>query len=214
MKSEMMKRRICSVTFGSFLVFFSGCGGGFQVAGDVAQGRQALLKGNSQGALGYFQNAAQTDPSYVYGTELRESVLSYLGRAQYLTGDLSGARGTLERCLAQDRADNIARLYLGLTLARQNDRQRGRNEIEAGMKGIRDFLNYLSTSFSMSFGQYWDPNRDIRKAIDSDLAMISRPNLDWPALISEGERIGMKIEEERDLALQRERDQRQMDQVR
>ena len=64
----------------SFAVLVSGCGGAFQVAGDVAQGRQALFRGDYSGALGYFQTAEQTDPSYVYGAELREGVLSYLGR--------------------------------------------------------------------------------------------------------------------------------------
>jgi tetratricopeptide (TPR) repeat protein len=192
------------LALGAFLVFFSGCGPGFQTAGDIARGRRALFAGENQGALGYFQSAAQADPSYVYGTELRENVLSYLGRAQYLTGDLTGARQTLERCLAQNRADNIARLYLGLTLARQNDRQRGLTEIESGMKGIRDFINYIRSTFSTSFGQFWDASQDIRKAIDSDLAMISRKNFDWPTLISDGETIGKKIEEEPDLARRQE----------
>jgi tetratricopeptide (TPR) repeat protein len=209
MKTEMMKRGMSSLVLGSCLVFLSGCGPSFQAAGDIARGRQAMLAGDNQGALSYFQSAAQTDPNYVYGTELRENVLSYLGRAQYLTGDLTQARQTLERGLAKNRGDNIARLYLGLTLARQNDRQRGRNEIEAGMKGIRDFVNYIRSTFSTSFGQFWDPNQDIRKAIDSDLAMISRANFDWPTLISDGERIGKKIEEEPDLARQQEEQRQQ-----
>jgi len=103
------------------LAFMSACGAGFQTAGDVAQGRQAMFRGDYQGALGYFQAAAQADPNYVHGTELRAGVLSYVGRAQYLTGDLAQARQTLERGLAQHRGDNVARLYLGLTLARLKD---------------------------------------------------------------------------------------------
>ena len=209
MKTQIINWRLYFLALGSFLVFFSACGSGFQAAGDIARGRQALLAGDNQGALGYFQSAAQTDPSYVYGAELRENVLSYLGRAQYLTGDLTQAHKTLERCLAQNRADNIARLYLGLTLARQNDHQRGLNEIESGLKGIRDFVNYIRSTFSTSFGQFWDPNQDIRKAIDSDLAMISRANFEWPTLISDGERIGKKIEEEPDLARRQEEQREQ-----
>jgi hypothetical protein len=34
--------------------------------------------------------------------------------------------------------------------------------------------------------------------------MISRKNFDWPTLISDGERIGKKIEEEPDLARRQE----------
>ena len=60
--------------------------------GDVDQGRQALLAGNYQAALCYFQTAEQTDPNYMYGAELREGVLSFLGRTQYLTGNFAQAR--------------------------------------------------------------------------------------------------------------------------
>lgn len=214
MTTEIMKRKSFAFVFGIALVLLSGCGASFQVAGDIAQGRQALLKGDNQSALTYFRSATQIDPNYVWGSELREGVCSYLGRAQYLTGDVAQARQTLERCVARNKADNLARLYLGLALARQNDRDRARREIENGMRGIRDFLNYLNTSFAFSFGQYWDPSREIRKAIDSDLAMISGGKFGWPALIAEGERLGKKVEEEPDLALQRQQDQEQMDQLR
>jgi hypothetical protein len=78
------------------------------------------------------------------------------------------------------------------------------------MKGIYDFLNYLSTTFAMSFGQFWDPNQAIRKAIQSDLAMISKGNFDLQTLISDGESIGMKIEQEPDNARQQEEQQMEM----
>jgi len=79
--------------------------------------------------------------------------LSFLGRSQYLNGQLAPARDTLQKALAQHQSDNLARLYLGLTLARQGDRKAGLSDIEAGMKGIRDFLNYITTTFALSFGQ-------------------------------------------------------------
>ena len=191
-------------------VFFSGCGASFQSGGDISQGREALFRGDYQGALALFQNAAQTDPNYIFGTELREGTLSYLGRAQYLTGQLAPARDTLQKALAQHKSDSVARLYLGLTLARQNDRQSGLREIEGGMKGIRDFLNYITTTFSNQFGQFWDPGRDIRKAIDNNLAMIGRGNFDWPALISNGEALGLNIEQEPDRATRDEEQQMKM----
>ena len=53
--------------------------------------------GNNKAALGYFQQAEQADPTYMYGTELREGVSSFLGRAQYLTGDYPEARQTLRK---------------------------------------------------------------------------------------------------------------------
>ena len=182
----------------------------FQSAGDVAQGRQALFKGNNQAALGYFQAAAQADPNYIYGTELQEGTLSFLGRAQYLNGDYARARSTLEKALARHKDDNVARLYLGLTLARQGETQNGLRDIDAGMEGIYDFLNYIADSFRFTYGQYWDPGRDIRSAIERDRAIIASGKIDWPALIAEGEWIAMKTEREPDLARHQQELQRSL----
>jgi len=46
MKTEIMKRKVYSSAFGLFLVFLSGCGPSFQTSGDVAQGRQAMFRGD------------------------------------------------------------------------------------------------------------------------------------------------------------------------
>ena len=75
----------------SLSVLLSACAA-VRGGGDVDRGRQDLLAGNNQSALGYFQQAEQADPSYMYGTELREGVASFLGRTQYLTGDYAQAR--------------------------------------------------------------------------------------------------------------------------
>jgi hypothetical protein len=64
------------------------------------------------------------------------------------------------------------------------------------MKGIAAFLNYITTNFAYSFGQFWDPSGNIRASIKTDLAMISGASTDWPALIAAGERLGIRIEEE------------------
>jgi len=170
-----------------------------QSAGDIAQGRQALFEGKNQAALGYFQAAAQVDPNYLYGTDLQEGTLSFLGRAQYLNGDYTRARSTLEKALAQHKDDNVARLYLGLTLARQGETQKSLQDIDAGMEGIYDFLDSITDSFRFSFVKDWDPGRDIRSAIERDRAMIASGKIDWPALIADGEWIAMKIEQESDL---------------
>jgi len=200
MKRGKSNRRACSFVLYSLAALLSACGPGFQAGGDIAEGRQALFRGDNQIALGYFQRAAQTDPNYIYVNELREGVFSYLGRAQYLSGDLTGARRTLEQSLSRHKGNNITRLYLGLTLARQDDRKGGLQQIETGMKGISHFLNYITEAFRFSFGQYWDPSQTIRKAIANNLATITSGNIDWPTLIANGESIGIKIEQEPDLA--------------
>jgi tetratricopeptide (TPR) repeat protein len=194
-------KAISSLVLISLFVLLTGCAS-LQVGGDVAAGRQALLKGSNETALGYFYSAAQKDPNYVYatGSSPRQGVWSYVGRSEYLTGRLPQARQTLERSLSANKDEDITRLYLGLTLAREGDRQRGLKEIEGGMRGINNFLDYINQTQRYSIGQFWDPDRDIRRAIQSDLAMISGRDLDWQRLIADTEWLGIRMEEESDLA--------------
>jgi tetratricopeptide (TPR) repeat protein len=198
------------VTWLSFSVLLSACAA-LQGAGDIAQGRQALFAGNDQAALGYFQSAEQRNPNYVYGTELRAGVLSYLGRAQYLTGNYPPARQSLEKALSQHEGDNVARLYLGLTMYRLGDRQGALKNIESGMSGINTFLNDITQNYPLGIGQYWDPGGEIRSGIKSDLAMISTSAIDWVKLVADGESLGIRIEREPDLALQQEQQERGTD---
>jgi tetratricopeptide (TPR) repeat protein len=200
LKEEMTMRVKYFLAWLFVSVLLSACAS-VQSAGEIAQGRQALFEGNNQAALGYFQAAVQVDPNYRYGTELQEGTLSFLGRAQYLNGDYARARSTLEKALAQQKEDNVARLYLGLTLARQGETQKSLQDIDAGMKGIYDFLDYLTGSYRFSFVRNWDPGRDIRSAIERDRAMIASGKIDWPALIADGEWIAMQTEREPDLRL-------------
>jgi tetratricopeptide (TPR) repeat protein len=169
-----------------------------QGAGDTDQARQDLLEGRYQRALVLFQDAARVDPKYVYGTELRGGVFSYLGRTQYLTGDYPQARATLEKALKQHRSDNVARLYLGLTLYRLGDQKAGLTNIQRGMQGIHNWLDYISNNFRFEFGKDWDASGEIRGGIKKDLAMISSGNINWPQLVSDGEALGMRVEREED----------------
>jgi tetratricopeptide (TPR) repeat protein len=196
----------------SLFVFLAGCMS-LQTGGEVQYGRQALLKGSNETALGYFYSAAQRDPNYVYatGSSPKQGVWSYVGRSEYLTGRLPQARQTLERALSANRQEDIARLYLGLTLAREGDRQGGLKEIESGMRGINSFLDYINKAQRFSIGQYWDPGRDIRSAIQSDLAMISGKELDWQRLTADTEWLGIRMEEESDLARRQEAQARSRD---
>jgi tetratricopeptide (TPR) repeat protein len=194
-----------SLALFSLFVFFTGCAT-IQSAGNLQYGRQALLGGNNEAALGYFQRAAQLDPNYVYatGSSPKQSVWSYVGRSEYLTGRFPQARQTLERALASNRDEDIARLYLGLTLAREGDRQRGLNEIESGMRGINNFLDYINQAQRFNIGQFWDPGRDIRSAIQSDLAMVSGKDVDWQRLTADTEWLGISMEWESDWARRQE----------
>ena len=197
MKKEMPMKTIHFLSLLLLSVLLSACAA-VRAGGDVEQGRQALLAGNYQAALGSFQNAEQADPNYVYGTELREGVSSFLGRAQYLTGNYAQARQTLEKDLRQHPSDNLARMYYGLTLYRLGDQKAALTNIQRGMQGIYNWLEYLNTNFAQEFGQGFDAGGTIRAGIKADLAMISSGKIDWPKLIADGERLGIGIEQEED----------------
>jgi tetratricopeptide (TPR) repeat protein len=192
------------------VVFLSGCAT-LKAGGDVAAGRRALLAGNNEAALGYFQNAVQADPSYRYGTAYQQGLLSYIGRTEYLTGRLPQARQTLEKALTANRDEDIARIYLGLTLIRTNNRDDGLKDVQTGMRGIHEWLDWVNEAHRFSFGQFWDPAREIRSAIQSDLAMISGRDLDWQKLIADGEWVARRMEEEGDKARNDEQRERQRD---
>ena len=171
----------------------------FQLKGDIQAGRQALLLNRPEVALTHFQRAVQTDPNYIMGFGVyQEGAWTYVGRANYATGNLAEARPALERALARDNGDNLARLYLGLVLAREGDRQAGAKQIEGGIRGLHDWFEYIT--YNTIYGMYWDPRREIRSEIQSDLAMISGKEIDWQKLIASGEWIGLRMEEEIDRA--------------
>ena len=192
------------------MVFLCGCAG-MKAGSEVASGRRALLGGDNETALGYFQSALNEDPNYQYGTAYQQGLLSYVGRTEYLTGRLPQARETLQKALAAKKDEDIARIYLGLTLIRTNDREAGLRDVETGMRGIHDWLEWVTEAHRFSFGQFWDPARAIRSAIQSDLAMISGRDLDWQRVVTDGEWVAMRMEAEGDKARNDEQRERQRD---
>ena len=171
---------------------FSSC---VTAQGEVQAGRRDLLYGDPNRAAVRFQNAAASSPEALYFSYLPEGVWTYVGRAYYQSGRLPEARQALERAVARSSDDSLARLYLGLTLARAGDRPGGLKNIETGLTGINDWLNYLENRLPYGAGRYWDPRKEIRGEIHAQLAMIG-PNVDWPRLIAGGEWVGRQMEEE------------------
>jgi tetratricopeptide (TPR) repeat protein len=187
-----------------FALIVSGCAS-LRIGSEFQAGRQALLRGNDETALAYFQSVAKQAPDYTYGTAYPQNVFSYLGRTEYSTGRLPQARETLERALATNGGqEELTRLYLGLTLARAGDRTQGLKQMEAGMRGIHDWIEYVTQAHRFSFGQYWDPRREIRSAIETDLAALSGREVDVSKMIVSGEWIARRMEEEGDRASQDE----------
>jgi tetratricopeptide (TPR) repeat protein len=260
----------CLIRGLGLLLVINGCAG-LEIGGDFSSGRRALMTGDSAMALTYFTRAAQRDPNYVAPfSSFRESIWTYLGRAQYQSGKLAEAKSSFEKALSQVPGDSVAKLYLGLTNVRLQSTQKATNpftlqdisfalrekvepkrvadlarqrgvdfdlttesesqlrkagaddflldqikkiraetngrknqvgdggkEIAAGLTGIRDQLDYLNNSRS---GLFWDPKKEIRVQIQTGLALLSAPQPDWQKVLSTGEWVGEKLEEEIDLA--------------
>ncbi|HEY7557798.1 MAG TPA: aquaporin [Candidatus Binatia bacterium] len=164
------------------------------VGQQVQAGRLALQTGRPNDAVAFLTQAAEQDPDYKTPYLVREGVLTYLGRAYYETGRNAEARSTLEKALAKDKDDPLAHLYLGLTLARNGKRERGHQEINSGLKGILETLEYIATN--NLYGHYWDPAMQIRSDIRMTLAGKNSPE----ELTVSAQRIGALFDEEIDKA--------------
>jgi tetratricopeptide (TPR) repeat protein len=175
------------------LIFASSCAA-LQIAQDVQQGRNALHTGQPAIAVSYLRRAADRDSNFLAPDPLKESVLTYLGRAYYEMGNFSEARNILEKALANRPQDHTAHLYLGLTYLRSGDQDRGRREVESGLKGIYATLETLARSPYR--GIFWDPERRIRSEIQRALS----GKLESAELVSVAEWVGNKLDEEVEIA--------------
>jgi tetratricopeptide (TPR) repeat protein len=175
----------------SVLLFISGCSG---VGGDVQAGRSALQTGRPNDAIGYLARAANADPNYKIPYRVRAGVLPYLGRAYLEASKDKEARQTLERAVSLDGDDPFAHLYLGIALLKTGARERGRNEIEDGLRAIDDMLEYIAEDRIDGF--FWDPGMEIRTDIRRSLAT----KMDDAQLAIAAERIGRLFDEEIDKA--------------
>ena len=193
----------------SATILVAGCSA-YRVGSQIQAGREQLLVGRSASAAAYFQEAANLDPNYERSIGyMREGVWTYLGRANYDAGKLPQARQALERALARNEPDYFANLYLGLVLAKAEDRGQSVRQLKSGLEGLDEWFNY--TTSNAFYGQFWDPSGAIRSEINGDLAMISSLDIDWPKLVASVEWVGKKTEEEIDLARRDERRQYEND---
>jgi len=95
---------------------------------EFSAGRQALLRGEPDNALAYFDRVARNDPGFVSDTVLpRRSVWTYVGRAHYNAGRYEAAGAAFEKALSHLGEDHVARLYLALTLLRPSAPSAPRN---------------------------------------------------------------------------------------
>ncbi len=193
----------------SSFILLSGCAG-FQIGGEAQRGRTALLGGNPHAALGHFRRAAELEPDYLFNYyPLEQGVQTYLGRAYYATGNLPAARQALERARSRYKQDHMAKLYLGLVLARDGDRQRGLRELQAGLQGLIAWLDFMQQIPHEAI--FWDPGGDLRSEAQRSLAMIAGRDINWKELIASAEWLGQQFDEEVDRARYDERRDRDTD---
>jgi tetratricopeptide (TPR) repeat protein len=201
------KRRVFAFGICSLLpaVLLSGCIA-FKVGGEIQAGRSALRNGDPDVALPHFQRAAELDDNYLLNLSVfDQGVWTYVGRSYYALGKLAEARQALERARSRYERDQLARLYLGLVLARNGNRQSALGDIEAGLRGLEDWFEDLSRSNPQE-SSYWDPGQKLDREIKGMLAMIGRREIDWSELIARAEELGEELEEEIELVRQEQYD--------
>jgi hypothetical protein len=160
-------------------------------------GRKLFLAAKFEQALLRFDKVTRTDPDYVFeGSLFREGIWTYIGRAQYSLAKLADARYSFERALSKHKEDPLATLFLGLTFARAGDNAIALRSIEAGMKSLHSWLEEINST--RPFEAFWDPQHEIREAIETDLTTISSRHIDWQQLIANAEWLGQRMEEEID----------------
>jgi tetratricopeptide (TPR) repeat protein len=181
-----------------FVFSHSACKRPMTAMTEVHKGRQALIAGKAQTALTHFQRATEFDPNFLYFSTLPQSAITYTGRAHYQLGRFSEARQAFERATLRFEDDSMARLYLGLTLVRQGDRERGVQETLGGLKAINEWLDYIEAN--LSYGVYWDSSREIRSEIERILKQMPDRSLTAERLIESAEWVGNRMEWEIDAA--------------
>ena len=206
-RTAKMKYLIFAFLIFNFALFLSGCAS-FDAGGNVQRGRFALLRGDSKLALQHFQRASEIDPNYSYRIgPMREGVWTYVGRAHYASGDTKAAQKSLEQARTRHPDDSFAPLYLGLALSKDGDRQRAAKEIQLGLTGLNDWLEYINRNSADK--AYWDPGSNIRSGIRDQLARIDSREINWPELTAGVEQVGLELETEADeVRRQKRREQR------
>lgn len=168
-----------------------------QAAHQIQEGRLALLTGNPGVAVHHFEQAAALD-SKNSGSPLQESAWTYVGRAYYGTMKYSLARQALDRALAQNKDDDVARLYVGLIGVREQMNETSRKQIQAGLQGVYDRVEYIKR-FTVA-GEFWDPSGQLSTELLALIKAVSAPQVDWSSVIPRVEQLGLTIENEVDQA--------------
>ena len=169
-----------------------------QLSREVQSGRSALKLNQPKEALAYFEAAAAQDPSYTTRfTLLNTGIWSYVGRAYYELGEKDKALVNLKRAKESSSDDYIGRVYLGLVMVQTGNRQAGKTELAAGLKGLGDWLEVLPGTGEVA--QLWDPDYRIANGISQLLKMVQAERPNWQSIADDVEWLGKVLEDEIEL---------------
>jgi tetratricopeptide (TPR) repeat protein len=149
------------------------------------------------------------DVSFALRERIEPKRVAALVRERGVAFDLtSETEGQLRKAGADDLLlDEIKRIRAEALKRKKTDATQLAEQakiLAAALTAIRDQLNYLNSTRS---GIFWDPNKEIRSQIQTGLTLLSAPQPDWQKVLSTGEWVGQKLEEEIDLVRRDESDE-------
>src|SRR5262249_6488772 len=148
-------------------------------------------------ALGHFRQAAGGNPNYVFVSgNFPQSVWTFIGRTHYYRSEFIEARQCFERALQGNKKEHIARLYLGLTLAHQNDHSAALRECKSGLDGLRAWIDQANSQ--NPHASLWDPQGEIRQALAAIVNKLTVKEIDWRDLIHDADRVAARFDDEID----------------
>jgi tetratricopeptide (TPR) repeat protein len=143
------------------------------------------------------------DISFALRERIEPKRVAALARERGVAFDLTAeSEGQLRKAGADDLLlDEIKKIRAEAAKRRKTDETEQTKELTTALRAIRDHLDFLNnTRPEMA----WDPNNEIRSQIQTGLSLLSTPQPAWQKVLSTGESIGQKLEEEIDLARRKE----------
>ena len=84
-------------------------------------------------------------------------------------------------------------------------RSRAAKELTSGLTALREWLDYAIANTVQ--GRFLDPSGQLRSQVQNGLTLLAAREPDWQKILSSGEWVGQKVEEEIDLVRRDERDE-------
>lgn len=113
-----------------------------------------------------------------------------------------GADGALLDEIRKIRSEATRR-----TKASDDQLNQAAKELRAALTGLSEFLNYIRAN-SIE-GRFWDPGGELRAKIQEGQSLLAARQLNWDAVIANGETVGYQFTEEPERARRDEQRERQ-----